>query len=230
MAGPQAPNKASGSSSGEHLLKLDEALASDRSQVQIEKARRLVGESNPPGEMEEVQVATENLTSAVDQMVPSLLLSLGMLDTAVKWLKMIVAIMVAAFGVAVFIAVRMEVAASAARDAATEVSESKKELAKANLELVGIRDSLTKLKVETAKQAIDQASQPKIVAGDKPGEVSIVTPVINQAEIKRAKADAEKAVKAGREPPPVPMAEKATKIPAQLKPAEVEKLDEVLKK
>ena len=222
------PDKA-GSGSGEHLLKLDEALSSDRNQVQIEKARKLVGESNPPGETGEVKAAADNLTSAVDQMVPPLLLALGMLDTAVKWLKAIVALMAVAFGVAVFIAVRMEVAASAARDAATEVSESKKELAKANMELAGIRDSLINLKVETAKQAIDQASQPKIVAGDKPGEVSIVTPVINPNEIKRAKADAEKAVKAGKEPPPVPTAEKATRIPAQLKPAEVEKLDKAFK-
>jgi len=227
---------------------LEETLSSTQSKAHIESAQKLLdeerGKSDPPdpdepesrpSKSEEVAEAAETLTGAVDQMVPSLLLSIGMLDTAIKWLKGIAACMAVAFLIAVFIAVRIEKATSTTEAASKEVAAARgqltkanEELDRANKELGDIRADLRNLKAEMAKQAVDQASQPKIVAGDRPGEVAIVTPAINQKDIEKAKKAAEKAVKEGKEPPPLPTAAKATKIPAQLKPGEVEELDKAL--
>jgi len=226
--------------------KLSETLSSEKGLAGIAKGREMLTEatsSKPPppreamGSVSEVGEATEKLTGAVDQMVSPLLLALGLLDSAVKWLKLLTAGVCVATALIVFIAVRIEMASSAAQAASKEVSEAKQavkdareELTKANGELKQVRDDLLTLKAEAAKQAVDQASQPKIVPGDRPGEVAIVTPAIAPRDIEKAKKAAEQAVKAGKEPPPLPEAGKATKIPAQLKPAEVEELNDAFKK
>lgn len=214
-------------------VELEEALSSVQGKAHIESAQKILDEerekSDPPPSEAEAAEAAEKLTDAVDQMVPSLLLSIGMLDTAIKWLKGIAACMAVAFLIAVFIAVRIEKATSVTEAASKEVDAARVELGKANAELKQIREDLLNLKAEMAKQAVDQASQPRIVAGDRPGEVAIVTPTINPKEIEKAKKAAEKAVKEGKEPPPLPSPDKATKIPAQLKPGEVEEYDKALK-
>lgn len=227
-------------------LKLSETLSSDKGQAGIAKGLEVLNEATsskpPPARKQmdsagEVGEAADKLTGAVDQMISPLLLSLGMLDSAVKWLKFLAAGMCLAAVLGVFIAVRMEMASSAAQTASREVSEARQavreareELVKANGELKQVRDSLLSLRAEAAKQAVDQASQPKIVPGDRPGEVAIVTPAITPKDIEKAKKAAEQAVKAGREPPPLPEPSKATKIPAQLKPAEVKELDDAFGK
>lgn len=237
--GPQSPEL-------DDQSKLSETLSSDKGQAGIAKGLEVLNEatsSKPPAarrqmdSVGEVGEAADKLTGAVDQMVSPLLLSLGMLDSAVKWLKLLTAGMCLASVLGVFIAVRMEMASSAAQSASKEVSEAKQavkeakeELARANGELKQIKSDLLTLRAEAAKQAVDQASQPKIVPGDRPGEVAIVTPAINPKDIEKAKKAAEQAVKAGKEPPPLPDPGKATKIPAQLKPVEVEEIDDAFGK
>lgn len=213
-----------------YQAELGEALSSNKGKNQIEKAKKIVAESEgdtSSNEIEEVKMevngATDKLTNAVDQLVSPLLLSIGMLDTALRWLKVITAFLGIAFMITVFIAFRTEKAAEINETAAKEVASSRIEIAKANKELAEIKESLINLKVDAAKQAVDQVSQPRIMAGDRPGEVSIVTPAIRPEVIEKAKEAAEKAVKEGKEPPPLPKAD-ATKIPAQLKPGEIEKL------
>lgn len=221
---------------------LNETLSSDIVQARIAKGLEVLNEatnSRPPGargkmnSADEIGEAADKLTGAVDQMVPPILLSLGMLDSSIKWMKLMAAGMCVGSVLAMFIAVRMEMASAAAQTASKEVSGAKRavkdareELTKANGELKQIRDDLLTLKTEAAKQAVDQASQPKIVPGDRPGEVAIVTPAIAPKDIAKAKKAAEKAIKAGKEPPPLPESGKATKIPARLKPGQVEKLND----
>lgn len=191
------------------------------------------GSARPPMDSaSEVGQAADKLTGAVDQMVHPLLLALGLLDIAIKWLKGIAACMAVAFAIAVYIAVRIEIASQDVRDASkavaeakAEVKQSKQELMTANAELKKIRADMLFLKADAAKQAVDQAAQPQIVPGDRPGEVSIVTPVIAPAALAKAKQEAVQAVQAGKEPPPPPRAEKATRIPAQLKPAEIREMN-----
>lgn len=211
-------------------VELGEALSSDKGRTQIEKAKKIMAESERDASSNEIEEAktevnnaADSLTSAVDKMTPPLLLSIGMLDTALRWLKVITTFLIIAFCIAAFIAFRTEKAAKINEVAAKEVANSRVELAKANKELAEIKESLMNLKVDAAKQAVDQVSQPRIVAGDRPGEVSIITPAIRPEVIEKAKEAAAKAVKEGKEPPPLPKAD-ATKIPAQLKPGEVEKL------
>lgn len=158
--GPQSPEL-------DDQSKLSETLSSDKGQAGIAKGLEVLNEatsSKPPAarrqmdSVGEVGEAADKLTGAVDQMVSPLLLSLGMLDSAVKWLKLLTAGMCLASVLGVFIAVRMEMASSAAQSASKEVSEAKQavkeakeELARANGELKQIKSDLLTLRAEIGR-------------------------------------------------------------------------------
>jgi uncharacterized membrane protein (Fun14 family) len=228
-AKPDAEDEAKSRTGPEIIGQLSRTLASDKNQKIVEDARHLLedheekisSKAPPPTEekkddvKEEVEEAATTLTSAVDQMVPSLLLSLGMLDAAIKWMKFVaVLIGVAIIGVGVLIENGIRTANSNKR-AADEVSAAKFELVRIKGELEEIKKSIIDVRKADAKREIAAAAETKLVAGDKPGEVALVTPDISEEEIKIAQKKAEEAVEKGEKPPAPPTA-KGTKIPVKL--------------
>lgn len=221
------------SDSDNPISRLDKTLSGTKTRSAIESARIILDESTEkkdPDNKNEVVEATETLKSAVDYMVDSLLFILSKMGSIVHWNKAIAAGTLFALITAGFVVVKIEDSAEANRVTAAKIDASRKELQQANEELQEIKKSLTNIKVEMAKTAVDQAVQPKIVPGDRPGEVAIVTQAINPKELEKAKEKAAKAVQEGKEPPPLPQSDKATRVPAQLKPAEVKELDEIFTK
>jgi hypothetical protein len=237
------PEDEAKSRTGSEIIgQLSKTLASDKNQKMVKGARHLLEEheervtsSKPPlpeesnevevdesvpsrdstPEKNEVDEAAVTLTSAVDQMIPSLLLSLGMLDAAIKWMKFVAALIGVAIillGVLIENGIR---SANSNKRAANEVSTAKLELVKIKDELVDIQKSMIDVRKADAKREIMAATETKLVAGDKPGEVSLVTPDISPEEIKIAQKKAEEAVEKGEKPPAPPTA-KGMKIPVKL--------------
>lgn len=165
-------------------------------------------------EKEEVDEAAGLLTSAVDQMVPSLLLSLGLLDTVMKWLKFVAALMTVAIVILLVIMVNGLRAAGHNKDAAAQVDAANAELRLIKGELVGVQDGMKDQRKAEAKRVIAEAAQPKLVTGED-GEVAILDPKVTPEQVKVAQKKAVEAVDRGEEPPAPPTA-KGTKIPIDI--------------
>jgi hypothetical protein len=181
---------------------------------------------SPPSEDETVEVrkATDNLAGIVDQMIPSFLMSLGLLDSALKWLRVLAVGMSLGVLFGGFVAFRMQDAASKSEKAAEDSARAVKELGEANKELRDLKTSLQNVMKEVQKvkglSQIESQTSIQITAGDKPGEVNILAPQVSRAEIEKAKSKVEAAVEAGKPLPPPPSPYITAKIPAQLKRVE----------
>jgi hypothetical protein len=208
-------------------------------QMHLEKGMQMIGMPSkspvptvspepevPPSEDESVEVrkATDKLAGIVDQMVPSFLMSLGLLDSALKWLRVLAVGMSLGVLFGAFVAFRMQDAASKSEKAAEDSAKAVKELGEANKEIRELKSSLQSVMKEVMKvkglSQIESQTSIQITAGDKPGEVNILAPQVSRAEIEKAKSKVEDAVEAGRPLPPPPSPYITAKIPAQLKRVE----------
>ena len=98
---------------------------------------------------------------------------------------------------------------------------AKIELGKIKGELGAVTESLRDVRKSEAKRAIAESASPKLVPGDRPGEVAIVGATMSPEEIEDAQKKAEEAIDKGEEPPPAPKSGTA-KIPVQLRPGQVQ--------
>jgi hypothetical protein len=218
---------------------LNTALESEKGQETIKRGQKLVEENGELSENEprssfdsqgEIATATMTLTQAVDQMVPPLLLSLGILDSAIKWLKGIAVLGSCIALIAIYIAVQSFRAAAHNQRAAEAVIKSNQELKEMREELQKANNAIKEATKAGARAEVKAAAEPRLAAGDRPGEVTIVVPHVDPEDLKKAEKNAEEAVEKGLPAPPPPAPKTATKIPAQLKPGEVGKLNNILKK
>ncbi len=234
QANPASVKPKKSSTSGDWKLNLDLA-----GQNHLERGMQMMGlppkspvpsvapePEDPPSsgagrEGEEVRQATDNLAGIVDQMIPSFLMSLGLLDSAMKWLRAIAVGMTLSVLCGAFITVRIQDAAVKSERAAEDSARAVKELIGANKELVDLKSSLQSVMKEVQKvkgiSQIEAQTSIQITAGDKPGEVNILAPQVTRAEIEKEKSKVEAAVEAGKPIPPSPSPYVTAKIPAQIK-------------
>jgi len=235
-------NGARSRTSSEVVAQLTETVSTGKNQRYLEGAKKLVEEHiaskvpSAPNEketmdgtkpelqtdqpshdsIEEIDEAATTLTDAVDQMVPSLLLSLGMLDSAIKWLKFVATLMGIAIIMLAVLLMKGVNAASLNKTAAEEVGAARAELVEIRGDLIKIKGAIIDVQKSDARRQITEATEPKIVAGDKPGEVALVAPKVDPKEIEQAKKKAEEAVERGEDPPKPPTPKGTTKIPVTL--------------
>ncbi len=154
---------------------------------------------------EEVDEAAATLTSAVDQMVPAIHLSLGMLLAAIRWMKFVAALILITIVLLIVLVENGIRTANSNKRAADSINTSRLELVEVKGELIDIEKSMMGVLKADARREIAAAAEPKLVAGDKPGEVTLVTPDIDPEDIERAKKKAEEAVEKGEKPPKLPL-------------------------
>ena len=176
---------------------------------------------------EEIDEAATTLTSAVDQMVPILHLSLGMTDAAIKWMKFVAALLGVAILLLVVLVENGIRSANSNKRAADEVGTAKTEIVQIKDELIAIQRSMIDVRKADARREIAAAAEPKLVAGDKPGEVALVAPDVDPEDIERAKKRAEEAVEKGEKPPKLPSPKGTTKISVKLGEGRKEKKEQM---
>ncbi|HEY8096573.1 MAG TPA: hypothetical protein VIE65_10850 [Methylobacter sp.] len=157
-------------------------------------------------EGEEVLAAADSLAGIVDQMIPSFLVSLGLLDTALKWLRSLAVGIGVGVLFGIFVAFRIE-------KAVQELDAANKEIRDLKVSLQGIMKEVQKVK---GLSQIESQTSIQITAGDRPGEVNILAPQVTRADIEKEKRKIEAAVEAGK-PIPLPTTALVTaRIPVKI--------------